>query len=682
MNNGSDDQKTLDKAQTDLVTLLNQVGAMISSIDSSKLDDATRATIQNAYDVRNSAAQFVSSISTSSEMGGTYVAESDATPQNLQTAKDLYTSLVASTDKATQAYTTFASANNIDLNAKTLTDPNDQWANAMTPDGPQPPTLSFNDMSKLSADTSKSVSTTLGIDSVISSNKTTSSEVQAASSATHSSLDPVVQSALNSAKIIIGDTNGDGTLSKDEALAAFDKNGDGHITNEELGGLNSMVTEKTYVDGSGSDRTAVYTVGGITVESQANLDASHLKVDYEKLKASSNPIDQQKAKDLDAFFAMSPTQMKDFGDSVKIAQAMKVEAGKSVTSGSGDGKNDPEWQAVMNMTPDERSQALKEATFIDSMKNGGGGMFGDSGGSAIPVGYQGIETEAEKQAKIDNHSHSGMQPATLASTPSDDHAGMMSARTVIAPSPEPHSGMPIANPITPGGNEDHSSTTSDHSGMTTSAPTVSTSGHSGMAEPGIAAPPVAPMGNDHSGMATSANTPPPNPDFDASLVSDLNPGGSKQKDADLKAFFAQVSANTPPPNPDFDASLVSDLNPGGSKQKDADLKAFFAQVSANTPPPNPDFDASLVSDLNPGGSKQKDADLKAFFAQVSANAGASNHSGMATSTQAPTASSGDHSGMMGGGGGRSSGDHSGMTTYPPTFTVESKAPMRPIKGAF
>jgi hypothetical protein len=149
------------------------------------------------------------------------------------------------------------------------------------------------------------------------------------------------------------------------------------------------------------------------VQSQSDLDISNLKKDYDKLRASSNPKDQKKADDIDRFFAMSPDEMRSFVESATIAEHLKNKAGVSATIKD---ENDPQWQQVINMSPEERAVVLKEANFAKGMSKAGG-MFGLSGPDlSTPVGYKRIKTEAEKQQEegsgVDTTSMAGINKAS------------------------------------------------------------------------------------------------------------------------------------------------------------------------------------------------------------------------------------------------------------------------------
>ncbi len=184
--------------------------------------------------------------------------------------------------------------------------------------------------------------------------------------------------AAASAKVIVGDINRDGNLTKAEALQSFDTNKDGHITYQELGGLNGLVGDKKTVKVDGQSQTMT-TVGGVAVESQGAIDMARLTADHAKLKASKDPKDQQKAKDLDNFFAMDDAHMKTFIENVQVTNVMaqtgmsREDALKEVKQIAGfQGTPSQGYQGILTVNEKQKATDTEELDFLKAKNNNNG----------------------------------------------------------------------------------------------------------------------------------------------------------------------------------------------------------------------------------------------------------------------------------------------------------------------
>ncbi|MCA9347493.1 hypothetical protein KC930_02845 [Candidatus Saccharibacteria bacterium] len=197
----------------------------------------------------------------------------------------------------------------------------------------------------------------------------------------------IVQGAADKARgMMFGDTNGDGKLSKSEALLQYDKNHDGFITRDEVGNM----SENPFVTGG----LGYFKVGDAPITANQGLvDKALFEQDMARLQASNDPKDQQTLEQINNFFKFletaSPEEKQQFMDTVRVSEYLKSKNG-STTANAMNGNTNPEWQTAASMTPEERQNILNQ---INS-----GQLYGTN----TPVStYQHIKTAAQVQADMD-----------------------------------------------------------------------------------------------------------------------------------------------------------------------------------------------------------------------------------------------------------------------------------------
>jgi hypothetical protein len=377
--------------------------------------------------------------------------------------------------------------------------------------------------------------------------------------------------AVQAAKTIMGDADGSGTITNEEALARFDLNKDGRITRSEMGDRMS--------DSNVAHVRGMPSIGGVRIfddQNAANVDM--FIEDVNKLKDSKDTQDQAKLKQLNDFFSWASTaseaDKQAFGDNVNLARLLKAQ---------NKGMSEEEaFNAAVNMSPEDRAKNLPIANFGAS----GGAMFGITG---TPV-YDRMDINGTPQqghtsadygrgpgASGNNGNHGALVGGAVAPAKPQGHTSADYGRGPGASGNNGNHGALVGGAVAPAKPQGH--TSADYG----RGPGASGNNGNHGALVGGAVAPAKPQGHTSADYGRGPGASGNNGNHGALVGGAVAPAKPQGHTSADYGRGPAAAAPAPPPNPDFDAALVSELNPTGSKQKDKDLKAFFAAVSTPKP---------------------------------------------------------------------------------------------------